>query len=86
MQMPNVQTRATKSAAYASNLLIGIASAGILALPALAEDHPCVQPQDQFVVALCSDPELRAIADEQGDAMMALWNRLSPEQQDKFRK
>ena len=51
----------------------------------LAEDHACVQPQDQFVVALCSDPELRAIADQQRGAMMALWSRLSPEEQRRFR-
>src|ERR1700746_2139527 len=69
-----------------SSLLVGIAGVGILVLPALAQNHPCVKPQDQFVVALCADPELRAIADQQRDAMMALWNRLSPEEQDKFRK
>src|ERR1700747_619018 len=69
-----------------SSLLIGIAGAGIFVLPALADDHPCTHPQDQFVVALCSDTELRAIADQQRDAMMALWNRLAPEEQDKFRK
>jgi hypothetical protein len=68
-----------------SSLFIGIAGARILVSPAVAEDHPCVQPQDQFVVALCSDPELRAIADQQRDAMMAVWNRLSPEEQRLFR-
>jgi hypothetical protein len=71
---------------HTSSLLIGIVGAGIVALPALAQDHPCVRPQDQFVVALCGDPELRSIADQQRDAMMALWNRLAPEEQDKFRK
>jgi uncharacterized protein YecT (DUF1311 family) len=69
----------------APSFLVGIASARILAFPALAEDNPCMQPQDPFVVALCSDPELRAVADRQRNAMMALWNRLSPQEQDKFR-
>jgi hypothetical protein len=68
-----------------SRLLIGIVSAGIVVLPALAQDRPCVQPRDPFVIALCSDPELRAVADRQQNTMMALWNRLSPEEQDKFR-
>jgi hypothetical protein len=68
-----------------SRLLIGIVGAGIVVLPALAQDHPCVQPRDPFVMALCSDPELRAVADRQRNTMMALWNRLSPEEQDKFR-
>jgi hypothetical protein len=69
-----------------SGLLVGIASAAIFVSSALAEDHPCAQPQDPFVVALCSDPDLRATADQQRDEMMALWNRLSPQDQDKFRK
>jgi hypothetical protein len=69
-----------------SSFLVSIAAAAIFVSSALAEDHPCVQPQDPFVVALCSDPELRAVADQQRDEMMALWNRLSPQEQDKFRK
>jgi hypothetical protein len=67
------------------SFLVGTATAAIFVSSALAQDHPCVQPQDSFVVALCSDPELRAIADQQRGAMMALWNRLSSQEQDKFR-
>jgi hypothetical protein len=68
-----------------SSFIVGIAAATIFVSSALAEEHPCVQPQDPFVVALCSDPELRATADQQREEMMALWNRLSPQEQGKFR-
>ena len=68
-----------------SSFIVGIAAATIFVSSALAEEHPCVQPQDPFVVALCSDPELRTIADQQREEMMALWNRLPPQEQDKFR-
>jgi hypothetical protein len=68
-----------------SSFLVGIAGAAIFVSSALAEDHPCVQARDPFVVALCSDPELRTIADQQREEMMALWNRLPPQEQDKFR-
>jgi len=68
-----------------SSFIVGIAAATIFVSSALAEEHPCVQPQDPFVVALCSDPELRATADQQREEMMALWNRLPPQEQDKFR-
>jgi len=68
-----------------TRFLVGIAAAAIFVSSALAEDHPCVQPQDPLVVALCSDPELCAVADRQGNAMLGLWNRLSPQEQEKFR-
>jgi uncharacterized protein len=52
---------------------------------ARAQEHPCVRPQEPFVIALCSDPELRALADQRAVAMMAAWSRLSPEDQRRFR-
>jgi hypothetical protein len=52
---------------------------------AIAQEHPCVRPQEPFVVALCSDPELRTLADGQSAAMMAVWGRLSPDEQRRFR-
>jgi hypothetical protein len=68
-----------------SSFLFGIAAVTIFVSSALAEEHPCVHPKDAFATALCSDPDLRAIADQQLPAMMAFWNRLSPQEQEKFR-
>jgi hypothetical protein len=50
-----------------------------------SQEHPCVRPQEPFVIALCSDPELRALADQRPAAMVATWSRLSPEDQRRFR-
>jgi hypothetical protein len=68
-----------------SSFLVVTAAAAIFASTAPAQEHPCVHPRDAFAAALCVDPDLHALAEQQLAAMVALWKRVSPQEQDKLR-